>query len=264
VDGLIDIPLMAMVVADAVGNTGSNVGVRNHMSDERLHELVRSVLAGPRPLAVTRVGDPVLRAPAARYEGQLPDELLRELLDAMRAHLPGVGVGLAAPQLGIPLALAVIEDAADVSAEVAAARERVPQPVLELVNPVVTAIGPQRRSFYEGCLSVAGLTAVVARHRHIRVSALDRHGASFERELRGWPARIVQHEIDHLNGILYLDRAELRSLSTMDVYQRLWADPTPDAAADALSFARGTDFGVDGEDGDRSVSARPRTGERYE
>lgn len=208
------------------------------MIDERLCELVQTVLAGPVPLFVTQVGDPVLRTPAARYDGQLPEDLLYRLLDAMRAHLPGVGVGLAAPQIGIPLALAVIEDAAEVSDEVAAVRERVPQPLLELVNPVVTAIGLERRSFYEGCLSVAGYTAVVSRFRSVRVSALDRHGIPFEREFTGWPARIVQHETDHLNGILYLDTAELRSLSTVDNHQRFWADPTPDGAAEVLGFGR--------------------------
>lgn len=203
---------------------------------EQLIERVRSVLAAPRPWSLTEAGDPVLRQPAARYDGQLPDDLLGELLDAMRRHLPGAGVGLAAPQIGIPLALAVIEDPADVAPETAAARERQPQPLLELVNPVVTPLTAERRAFYEGCLSVPGLTAVVSRHRQVELSALDRNGRACSIELTGWPARIAQHETDHLNGVLYLDRAEPRSLSTTGNYEQRWNQPVPAAAAAALTF----------------------------
>ena len=201
-----------------------------------LIELVESVLAGARPLAVTQVGEPVLRQPAAPYDGQLPDALLHELLDAMRAHLPGVGVGIAAPQLGIPLALAVIEDVAAVTPELAQVREREPQPLLELINPVVTPIGDQLRAFPEGCLSVVGFAAVVARPRRVRLTAQNRAGDGYELDLTGWPARIAQHETDHLNGVLYLDRAEIRSLSTSANYERLWAQPTPERAAQELGF----------------------------
>ena len=203
---------------------------------EQLTQRVRAVLAAPRPWSLTEAGDPVLRQTAARYDGQLPDDLLGELLDAMRRHLPGVGVGLAAPQIGIPLALAVIEDPADVAPEVAAARERRPQPLLELVNPVVTPLTGERRAFYEGCLSVPGLTAVVSRHRRVELSALDRSGQAYAVELSGWPARIAQHETDHLAGVLYLDRAEPRSLSTGANYEEYWNQPEPSAAAEVLGF----------------------------
>ncbi|MEV1002281.1 peptide deformylase [Nonomuraea sp. NPDC050202] len=194
----------------------------------KLVEQVQALLAAPRPWSVTQVGDPVLRRRAEPYDGQLPDTLLRELLDAMFRHLPGVGVGLAAPQVGIPLALAVIEDPAEVPAGVAAERERAPQPPLELVNPVVTPLGSRYHAFYEGCLSVEGLTAVVPRHALVRLSAADGSGRPYEMELSGWPARIAQHETDHLNGVLYLDRAEPRSLSTVANYERFQA-PRADA-----------------------------------
>jgi peptide deformylase len=206
------------------------------VSDAELVDQVRALLAAPRPWSVTQVGAPVLRRPAAHYDGQLPDGLLAEFLDAMREHLPGVGVGIAAPQLGISLALAVIDDPAVVAPEIAAARERPPQPPLDLINPVVTPLGSARRAFYEGCLSVAGLTAVVARSHRIQLSAQDRDGRDYSIELSGWPARIAQHETDHLNGVLYLDRAELRSLSTAAAYEQHWADPTPARAAAGLSF----------------------------
>ncbi|GGS91435.1 peptide deformylase [Nonomuraea spiralis] len=192
------------------------------MSAEELTERVHALLAAPRPWSVTQIGDPVLRRTAEPYDGQLSDGLLRELLDAMFRHLPGVGVGLAAPQVGIPLALAVIEDPAELPPGLAAERERVPQPPLELVNPVVTPIGTGYRAFHEGCLSVEGLTAVVSRHARVRLSALDGGGRAYETELSGWPARIAQHETDHLNGTLYLDRADPRSLSTTANHERFW------------------------------------------
>lgn len=208
------------------------------MSDTEagLIERVHAVLSAPAPWSVTQTGEPVLRRRAERYDGQLPENLLHELLDAMHAHLPGVGVGLAAPQIGIPLALAVIEDPADVTPEVAERRERHPQPRLDLINPTVTPLGSEQRVFYEGCLSVSGLTAAVSRYHRVRLSAQDRAGRAYDVELSGWPARIVQHETDHLHGILYLDRAELRSLSTTAAYERYWAQPTPAAAAAALGF----------------------------
>ena len=101
---------------------------------------------------------------------------------------------------------------------------------------MVTPLDSQQRVFYEGCLSVTGLTAVVSRYHRVRLSAQDRAGRGYQLELSGWPARIVQHETDHLDGVLYLDRAEMRSLSTSTNYEQYWAQPTPAAAAAALAF----------------------------
>jgi peptide deformylase len=107
-----------------------------------------------------------------------------------------------------------------------------------LVNPVLRLAGdPGQVSFYEGCLSVPGLTGVVARHRSVRVEALDQDGQPVDRVFSGWAARIVQHEVDHLRGRLYLDRVETRSLSTAGSYARLWAGRAPEEAAAALGFA---------------------------
>jgi len=212
----------------------------SHWTEAELRKKVRSVLDGRRPLRVVQAGDPVLRTPALRYEGQLPESLLHDLLDAMRAHLPGIGVGLAAPQIGIPLAIAVIEDPAEVSPAIAVARERAPQPVLELINPEVTPIGDELAVHYEGCLSVEGWAAAVARHRRIELRTTDRHGEQLSMELSGWSARIAQHETDHLAGVLYLDRAEIRSLSSISNRDALWNDPTPMRAAAELGFALGS------------------------
>jgi peptide deformylase len=118
-----------------------------------------------------------------------------------------------------------------------AARERYELPFTVLVNPTVTPVdGNGLAGFYEGCLSVPGLAALVARHQAVRVEALDEHGEPVDRVFSGWPARIVQHEADHLGGRLYLDRAEPRSLSTADNYVKFWARHPPADAADALGF----------------------------
>lgn len=85
-----------------------------------------------------------------------------------------------------------------------------------LVNPRYEAVDDQRVSFYEGCLSVVGYQAVVARHRSVRLTGQDEHGGPLDEVVDGWTARIVQHETDHLAGTLYLDRARLRSLSATD------------------------------------------------
>ena len=151
------------------------------------------------------------------------------------------GVGLAAPQVGVSLQLAVLQDGpqrwAHLRDDERADREREHLPFTVLVNPTVQPVADDDRiSFYEGCLSVPGLTGVVARHRAVRVEALDQDGRPVERVFSGWAARIVQHEVDHLRGRLYLDYVQTRSLSTLDIYASRWAGrPTRDAAA-ALGF----------------------------
>ena len=77
---------------------------------------------------------------------------------------------------------------------------------------------------------------MVTRHHRVKLSAQDRDGRDYEVEVSGWPARIAQHETDHLNGVLYLDRAELRSLSTTNNYERFWTQPTPVEASAELGF----------------------------
>ncbi len=92
-------------------------------------------------------------------------------------------------------------------------------------------------AFYEGCLSVPGLSGLVTRHRAVRVDALDEHGEPVSLRFTGWPARIAQHEVDHLGGVLYLDRAETRSLSTTATYARRWAGRPPAEPAAELGFS---------------------------
>lgn len=194
-------------------------------------------------LAIVECGDPVLRHAAEPVEvTSLGTPAMLRLITQMRATMEDApGVGLAAPQVGLAIQLAVLQDTAErrgrrPGADLAA-RERSELPFMVLVNPVVTAVPEDgTASFYEGCLSVPGLTGLVTRHRSVRVDGLDEHGQPVSRVLRGWPARIAQHETDHLNGVLYLDRVVTRSLCTAEAYAELWADRTPDEVAAALGF----------------------------
>ncbi|MFJ6701304.1 MULTISPECIES: peptide deformylase [unclassified Streptomyces] len=202
-----------------------------------LAERVEELLADGGPLPIVAAGDPVLRRGTERYDGQLDPGLLARFVRALRDTMHAApGVGLAAPQVGVALRIAVIEDPAPVPEEVAVARGRVPQPFRVMVNPVYEPVGDGRAAFFEGCLSVPGYQAVVARHAEVRLRGEDEHGVAVDEVFTGWPARIVQHETDHLDGTLYLDRAELRSLSSNETAATRWTDPTPRAAATELGF----------------------------
>ncbi|CAL9623980.1 peptide deformylase [Streptomyces sp. enrichment culture] len=203
-----------------------------------LAEQVEQLLADGGELTIVSAGDPVLRQGTEPYEGQLAPALLERFVQALRTTMHAApGVGLAAPQVGVPLRIAVIEDPAPVPEEVRLARGRVPQPFRVLVNPSYEAVGPARAAFFEGCLSVPGWQAVVARPAQVRLTCQDEHGRPVDEVFTGWPARIVQHETDHLDGTLYLDRAEPRSLSSAQAMAERWNQPTPATAARALGFA---------------------------
>jgi peptide deformylase len=195
------------------------------------------------PLPIIDCGDPVLRHPAEPVNpAELRTDAMQRLIAQMRATMEAApGVGLAAPQVGIPLQLAVLSDGPDrwsqLTEEELAMRERTVLPFTVLVNPSLRPVSDDDMvSFYEACLSVPGLTGVVARHRRVRVRALDERGELADRLFSGWPARIVQHEVDHLGGMLYLDRVETRSVSTSANYASQWAGRPPGAAAAALGF----------------------------
>ena len=210
--------------------------------DPELRSAVEALLAAVGPngvLPIVQEGDPVLRTPAVPYTGQLGD-LLPELVEVMRRTMHAApGVGLAAPQVGIGLQLAVVEDRGAEDDP----RERTPLPFRVLVNPRYEAVGeadggPARRApFFEGCLSVDGWHALVARHHRVRLTGQDETGAPLDEVLEGWPARIVQHETDHLKGELYLDHAVPRSLTSNVNLVEIWGgglDPRP--VAEALGF----------------------------
>ncbi|MFF8926594.1 peptide deformylase [Streptomyces longwoodensis] len=202
-----------------------------------LAERVEELLGTAGPLPIVAAGDPVLRAGTVRYDGQLDPALLARFVEALRVTMRAApGVGLAAPQVGVELRIAVVEDPAPVPEEVRVARGRVPLPFRVLVNPSYEPVGTLRAAFFEGCLSVPGWQAVVARPAEVRLTGADEHGRPLDELVTGWPARIVQHETDHLDGTLYLDRAETRSLSSQDAVVERWSQPTPERAARELGF----------------------------
>jgi peptide deformylase len=181
---------------------------------------------------IVQAGHPVLRQRAAEVPpAQLGSPELRALVDRMvQAMREAPGVGLAAPQLGVGLRVFVLEDRAELhaslSAEELAERERVPVPLKVFVNPSLTLVGEDRVTFFEGCLSVNGWAGLTPRHREVEVRALDVDGTPFTWRVRGWPARIVQHEFDHLEGGLYLDRMHPRSFGTLpQVKERFGGKP---------------------------------------
>ena len=189
-----------------------------------------------RPIVL--LGDPRLRLRGEPVDsfGRFLHNLLDDLTHTMR---DAPGVGLAAPQLGIPLQLAVLEDQFEVDAEVAAVRGREPLPFFAMLNPSYQPAGGSTVAFYEGCLSVNGLQAAVSRPESVRLDFTAPDGTRQQREFSGWQARIVQHETDHLHGILYLDRAELRSISSNAEYSARWAQPDISLARQELGFLPG-------------------------
>src|SRR5580704_9843065 len=170
-------------------------------------------------LKVARMGHPVLRAKARaleRAEIRKPavQRLIDDMIDTMDEYR---GVGLAAPQVhvGLRLFVALLND------EETEETEREPTVV---VNPEITPVGSDLVDGWEGCLSIPDIRGQVPRAREITLRALDRRGERTEHHLHDFPARVIQHETDHLDGILFFDRMRsFVSLTFMDEYARYWA-----------------------------------------
>ena len=161
-------------------------------------------------LKIVQTGDPVLREPARPLTpADLQTAEIQQLIELMRETMRDApGVGLAAPQVGVPLQLAVIEDVGESEAQ-----ERKPVPFHVIASPRLT-LDEEVIELYEGCLSVEGFQALVPRARAVTVEALDHRGQPITIHAAGWYARILQHEIDHLNGTLYIDRMKTRTFSS--------------------------------------------------
>ena len=174
-------------------------------------------------LKVARIGHPAIRARAvdltpARLAAPETQRLIDDMVETMHEY---DGVGLAAPQVHLGLRLAVIE----VSEE--DERTKVAVPLTVLVNPVVRPLGDKKVDGWEGCLSIPDLRGRVPRYRRLELSALDRHGKPYTVEASDFFARVIQHECDHLDGSVYLDRMEdARSLSFIDEWDRFVAPRT--------------------------------------
>ena len=182
----------------------------------------------PVKLEIVQAGNPVLRQRARPLSvAEIRSREIQELIKSMRKCMhEAPGVGLAAPQLGLALQLAVIEDREeyhkDVSEALLQERERRPVPFHAIINPAVEEMGNETAEFFEGCLSLSGFSALVPRARSVRVTCLDERGHHKVIEASGWYARILQHEIDHLNGTLYIDRMRTRSFTTMENLAEFW------------------------------------------
>lgn len=193
-------------------------------------------------LKIVQAGDPALRTRARELstdELRSPEtQLLIELMRETMRDAPGVG--LAAPQVGVNLRIAVIEDKSDylrdLGEEEIALRERKPIPFHVIVNPTIE-MADDVVEFPEGCLSVTGFTAVVARARSVRVHCLNHAGEPQEIRAHGWYARILQHEIDHMNGVLYVDRMYPQTFMTLDNFKRTWKDVSAQEIRRRLSEA---------------------------
>lgn len=193
-------------------------------------------------LKIVQVGEPVLRQqarPLLQEEIALPEtqQLIVWMHETMR---DAPGVGLAAPQIGLPLQLAVIEDRSeyskDVPADRLAERERQAVPFQVLINPRIVEQSAEQVEFFEGCLSLGGFSALVKRSRHVAVEYWDERGQPRRVEAQGWYARILQHEIDHLSGRLYIDRMESRSFMNIDNLSRYWKNMTVQSVRQALGL----------------------------
>lgn len=179
-------------------------------------------------LDIVQTGDPVLRRRASPVEpADLATPFVQELLVSMEQTMrEAPGVGLAAPQVGESLRVFVMGDDERIIQLMSPSRlaelERQPFATRVVVNPVLEPVGHQTVEFFEGCLSVSGFQGLVRRWRQVRLRGLDGAGAPVDWTLSGWPARIAQHEFDHLEGILYLDRMDPRSFTTNANLGRYW------------------------------------------
>ena len=166
-------------------------------------------------LKVARMGHPVLRTPTApldpaQIETPAVQRLIDDMFDTMREYQ---GIGLAAPQVheGLRLFVAGVDD------------PETSLPPVVMINPEIEPIGGELEEDWEGCLSIPDVRGKVPRPVEIRVQAFDRHARQLSMTASGFPARVIQHETDHLNGVLFLDRMKsFQSLTYLAEYARYW------------------------------------------
>ncbi len=173
-------------------------------------------------LKVPRLGHPVLRrvaepVPVDAIRSPEIQRLIDDMIETMHEHS---GVGLAAPQVHVSRRVIVLESAANPRYP-----DKPPVPLAVCVNPALTFLTDEAEEDWEGCLSIPDLRGRVPRVRRLRLTAYDRHGDRVELEAAGWHARILQHECDHLDGTLFVDRMpDLSTLTYLAEHARYWAD----------------------------------------
>lgn len=177
-------------------------------------------------LKILQAGNPILRA---RSETLSVEEIksyrIQQLIQLMVMTMRDApGVGLAAPQVGESLQLTVIEDR-DIytmgwTEQQRKEKLRQPIPLQVCINPKLTILSTERALHYEGCLSLPGYVGVVPRALRVKIEALDEKGNAFVNIAEGWHARILQHEIDHLQGCLCIDHMDMHTFMSVDNYKR--------------------------------------------
>jgi peptide deformylase len=183
-------------------------------------------------LKIVQAGDPVLRKKGRELtKDEIRSPQIQQLIELMHITMRDApGVGLAAPQVGVSIQLAVIEDPEEylehLSEDQLAATQRSAEPFHVIINPKLTLLDHGKATFFEGCLSVEGYQAIVERALAVRVECLNERGEEITINAQGWYARILQHEIDHLNGTLYIDRMKTRTYTTGENMARFWRDQT--------------------------------------
>ena len=177
-------------------------------------------------LKVARMGHPVLRAmtqpmPPSEIGSPRIQQLIDDMFETMREYS---GIGLAAPQVheGVRLFVAGLRASASAPTEL---NDDTDMPFITLINPEIVPVGTDRVSGWEGCLSIPDIRGLVPRASRIHVKAYDRKGRAIELDAEGLPARVIQHETDHLDGVLFFDRmTSLESLTFSDEYRRYWVE----------------------------------------
>jgi peptide deformylase len=171
-------------------------------------------------LKVACLGNPVLRKkaePLTEAEIRSPDtqRLIADMIETLREY---EGVGLAAPQVHVSKQIVIAEVPAGADDEPAV-------PLMVLINPEIVEASEEMEEDWEGCLSIPDLRGCVPRHARIRVVARDRLARRQQFQSEGFVARVIQHEIDHLHGVVFLDRmTDFQTLTFLKEYARYWAE----------------------------------------
>jgi peptide deformylase len=188
------------------------------------------------------VGEDCLRTKSGTLSpNELKSEKTQQLISLMIETLRDKpGVGLVAPQVGENLQIIVVEDKKKYqkpfSKKLLESQERHPIKCTVFINPKIKIIDHNKINFFEGCLSIEGYRAIVPRSYEVEVTALDRYGKEFKTMAKGWYSRILQHEIDHLNGKLYIDRMDSKTFVSEKIFAKKYKDLTKQEILDEFGL----------------------------
>ncbi|HXZ68027.1 MAG TPA: peptide deformylase [Alphaproteobacteria bacterium] len=183
---------------------------------------------------IARMGHPVLRGIAEPVEDPRDPEIQRLIQDMIETMIDADGAGLAAPQVYVPLRLVIFQAPPSRATGQLSEEESFDHtaPLTVLMNPIIEVLDETRSKGFEGCLSVPGLRGLVTRADHIRYHGIDQNGEPIERVARGFHARVVQHEVDHLCGTLYPQRMDDITELLFDSEVKHWLKQAAETAAE--------------------------------